>query len=387
MTSSILSPALSSCRLFGIVLNKLLLFGGKKLEQDLAALGSPSELVVEDCTNPFYSQLIQLCFNARDSLSAALVAAFVRSISLNSFTDTDGVQLTDKHGSKAEQKIRKEGELLNHNFLEAMTSLKTKTKSFLASLSPLLKENAPENLQRQAIAVLSTAELQVLSEAIPDLLLGIQRASEEAVSEEGVILETILRERDEWRSIEEGESAISRISTCKFASQLKPVLLEFTRDSQWQYRRLAARYLRNVQDRGDDTAEEMVSAFRRESNVIVQREYMLTIGELQLDNTGITSLLREEIGSQDQLIPVYAAIALSNLSTKHVTQETRASCSSLLCQRVDLLDNPEDRKMVAKALGSLKQRNAQQTLLKLLMDEDSEVKRAAGRALSNIPTE
>jgi len=132
--------------------------------------------------------------------------------------------------------------------------------------------------------------------------------------------------------------------------------------------------------------DRFLSIIKNEKKIDVKMELIITLGELKWKDEKTISLLMNILNNESH-IPMKRRAALS-LGKMNVSEEIRRKALNIICQEGITEElNWKERKYIAEAIGSLGIRDESDAfilILKLLEDENEEVKKEAGRSLSLI---
>jgi len=262
---------------------------------------------------------------------------------------------------------------------------------FLVALCEYLREKGEDPaLQRHAIASLASLSPQHFQKVLPMLLEATGKLRRTTKSKEyniSKLLETIRSCRFAYQKI----NAVYQLSKCNWDNVgVKSTIIgvadfQETR-SQWDERVAGAIALRKMPQRDAITLRKLINIFKGEFHPKVRMELITTFGELKWNEQPVIDLLKVVFDNEEEDSSMRRRAALSLGKITKLDENLRRKAITFLCHNVLKL-NAEEKKYTAEAIGYLGTTEDPQvgiTILQLLEDENEEVKKEAGKALSAL---
>jgi len=256
----------------------------------------------------------------------------------------------------------------------------------VAALSAFLWERGDLESQRHAIASLATVPVNFLFENREHILEITSKLSSGMQNSFETTIDELVRKVHEGNLIGT-PAALKKLALRDWSSdgKIKTTILHYANPAigfQREFRQAAVFSIRFMPDRDNETLKTILEYSKKGDDIFVKCTFIETFGELNWRDAKIIQSLADLLDDPNQSYVRRAALALAKLDAP---EDVRRKASKLLCNGVKDLNSTE-QVIVAEALGLLKimEEDVGSVVIMLLESKNQEVKRAAGKALSQL---
>jgi len=315
------------------------------------------------------------------------VATFVRSIALHEFTPFDPPKPT------AEQPIYKKLQDLSMKDSRRIALVwarwvENKTDKLLRTVAPFLREKGEDaDIQDHTIAALATMTPDQLKEKANVFIEEMEKAELDQAQNFSETVDELIGLINNAEFLNGRTQSLQALAKLNWASDpkiLDIIFKKLDKTVEWEIRCVAVDELHRIKSGDIANLDKFLPFVAKEIDPKVKCQMALTLGTYGWAMDKVIPYLDKMLDDKDPRVRRRAGIALGKLGA---SEELRKKAATIIVGDGEV-DNLEwkEKVSIAEGIGLFRSPDDLQiqTIFKLLSDDNEDVKRAAGKALSQL---
>jgi len=266
--------------------------------------------------------------------------------------------------------------------------LEEKSDKILRTTGPYLRERGEDSeIQDHTIAALATVSPTKLQEKRKLLLEVLAKAKLEEAENANQNVANLIDQVNNAEFLNGRVQSLQALAKLNWASDeriLQTIFKKLDRIVEWEIRVACADELHRMAPGDHEILDKFLKFVEKEQETRAKCQMALTLGTLKWASEKVTPYLIKLLEDKDPKVKRRAAIALGKL---RASEELRTKAASIIAHDADISNlDWKEKASLAEGIGLLQSPDEQQIqiIFKLLADDNEEVKRVAGKALSQL---